>query len=172
LFGVREIKEGFKESRHSFPAIASHVTAFGRLALWRYIVKAGVANVFYCDTDSLLTNEIGLARLKADIDLTRLGSLSIDGEYDSVNIKGLKDYEFDNTKRLKGIRLGAVQLDEVTYKQESWQSLKTALANPEPGTFVVKIIEKKLNRDYRKGNVSTNGLVTPLVLGLPSDADV
>ncbi|GAJ21876.1 unnamed protein product, partial [marine sediment metagenome] len=54
---------GIEESFNSFPAIASHVTAYGRMYLYELMKQAGRENVFYCDTDSLIVNEAGRSKL-------------------------------------------------------------------------------------------------------------
>ena len=82
---------GFEESNNSFPAIASHVTAYGRLHLWSLMQQAGIGNYFYCDTDSLIVNEAGLWNLSNRLDEVRLGGLKVEDTMTNLIIKGLKE---------------------------------------------------------------------------------
>jgi len=43
-------------AKHILPAIASHITALARLRLFRAFEKCGIDNVYYCDTDSVITS--------------------------------------------------------------------------------------------------------------------
>lgn len=42
--------------KHILPAIAAHVTALARLRLYSAFEKCGLHNVYYCDTDSVITS--------------------------------------------------------------------------------------------------------------------
>ncbi|GAH30349.1 unnamed protein product, partial [marine sediment metagenome] len=115
--------KGYKESFNSFPAIAAHVAALGRLHLWRLMKMAGKENYFYCDTDSLLVNNEGLQNLSKELDNDKLGSLKVIEETDSANIKGLKDYTIGDKTAIKGIRKLAIQIEDGVYEQELWPNL-------------------------------------------------
>lgn len=84
------------EAYNSFPAVAAHVTAYARMMLWKYIETAGIENVFYCDTDSLITNDGGYANLlKADLINDKiLGKLKLEKE-GKLHTYGCKDYTFN-----------------------------------------------------------------------------
>ena len=47
----------------AFVRIASYITSLARLNLYNAARKAGVKNVYYCDTDSLYVNDEGMDRL-------------------------------------------------------------------------------------------------------------
>lgn len=84
------------EAYNSFPAVASHVTAYARMMLWKYMETAGIENVYYCDTDSLLMNDVGYANLmKAElINDQILGKLKLEKE-GRLTLYGCKDYTFN-----------------------------------------------------------------------------
>lgn len=92
---VKEETEDNLEAFNSFPAVAAHVTAYARMLLWNAMEKAGMENVFYCDTDSLFTNREGFERLKQEglIDSKRLGALDMEKEGRLI-LHGAKDYVF------------------------------------------------------------------------------
>jgi len=163
LLGQVFLMTGVDESFDSFPAIAAHVTAYGRLCLWGLMQEAGWGNYFYCDTDSLIVNEVGLDNLRHLITPTGLGGLKIDEHCHTVTIRGLKDYSTVAKTVTKGIRKNAVRLSDGVYTQEKWPSFRGLLRSGQPESYVVETVTKHLTRDYTKGTVSPDGVVLPYV---------
>ena len=155
---------GQEECFNSFPAIASHVTAYGRMYLWRLMQDTGLENYYYCDTDSLIISKAGLCRLKTYMSNTLLGGLKIVEKTDSMTIRGLKDYSTRKKQVVKGIRKNAVEIRSGVYEQELWPSFKGLLRGGVTSGYTVKKQIKILQRKYTKGTVSPDGTVTPLVL--------
>ncbi len=155
---------GYEECFNSFPAISSHVTAYGRMYLWDLVKQAGIGHVFYCDTDSLIVDNIGLSNLEHRINPTKLGMLKLEETTQCLNIRGLKDYTTGTKNVIKGIRKNAVKLKENVYRQEKWPSFRGTLRGTDADVYMIETVVKYLNRKYTKGNVSINGLVTPFVL--------
>lgn len=154
------------ESYDSFPAIAAHVTAYGRLSLWRLMKKAGSGNYFYCDTDSLIVNAKGLRRLKSEMSNTELGKLKVVETMNRMSIYGLKDYQTGQKIVTKGIRSNAEKLSEGVYKQDRWPSIQGMLRSGKGNVYTVEKTIKHLSRTYEKGIVDEEGLVTPFILSL------
>ena len=155
---------GYDECFNSFPAISSHVTAYGRLYLWGLIKQAGIGHVFYCDTDSLIVDKVGLDNLENKMDSSKLGMLKLEETTECLYIRGLKDYTTGAKTVIKGIRKNAVKLRENEYRQEKWPSFKGTLRGTDVNVYTIETVVKYLNRKYTKGNVGLNGLVTPFVL--------
>ena len=160
---------GYEECFNSFPAISSHVTAYGRMYLWEIMKVAGTGNYFYCDTDSLMVNEVGLCNLNKYMDETALGCLKVVETTPTLTIRGLKDYSTARKCVVKGIRKNARVLREGVYEQEVWPTLKGILRAGSSDTYTVKTQTKVLNRKYTKGFVTAQGKVWPLVL---ADSDL
>jgi hypothetical protein len=158
--------QGEEETQNSFTAIASHVTEYARFYLWELFEKAGIENVYYCDTDSLFIPKKYMKRLKSVMHKTRLGALSLKGEATDFQVFGAKDYIFDGKKTLKGIRSDAEEIEENVFRQLYFPSLKTLLREENLDGFPIKRIIKKLSREYRKGTVTDSGIVEPLVFPL------
>lgn len=156
--------KGYGECFDSFPAIAAHVTAFGRMYLYKLMKIAGKGNYFYCDTDSLIINERGLKCLQSLINPTKLGSLKIEAEYTHLEIRGLKDYSLPFKTVIKGVRRNAEQIANGVYKQEQWSTLKGILRSGNANEYTVKDTVKHLSREYTKGIVKSNGMVYPFAL--------
>jgi len=160
---------GVGECFDSFPAIASHVTAYGRMYLWSLMQKAGKGNFFYCDTDSLLVNKVGLCNLSELITSTDLGGMKIEEHCNKVTIRGLKDYSTSKKNVTKGVRRNAKKLAHGVYKQESWPSFRGLLKSGDAESYCVGSVTKHLSYEYTKGNVTKTGHVVPFVY---DDSDV
>jgi len=156
--------QGYSEAFDSFPAIAAHVTAFARMYLWSLMQIAGIGNYFYCDTDSLIVNEIGLDHLASLIHDTELGRLKIQEQFEHLIIRGLKDYETDAKTVVKGISKNAVCIGDGIYEQQSWPSFKGIFKTDDVNVYTVSSVTKHLLRDYTKGYVTKTGQVIPFVL--------
>ncbi|GAI59528.1 unnamed protein product, partial [marine sediment metagenome] len=130
---------------------------------------AGEGNYFYCDTDSLIINEVGLCRLQEMIDATSLGSLKVVSSPTNIVIRGLKDYSAGTKQVIKGIRRNAVEKRDGVYEQEQWPSFKGLLRAGQTDVYTVKKVTKVLNRKYTKGHVNSDGSIVPLVLGESDD---
>ncbi len=163
---------GYEECFNSFPAIASHVAAFGRMYLYKLMKQVGIGNYFYCDTDSLIINKEGLCNLENQIHNTELGGLKVVETMCYMSIRGLKDYSTATKNVVKGIRKNAIELRHGVYQQEQWPSFRGLLRSGQTDCYTVKKITKVLNREYTKGNVKSNGSVLPFVLDEPSDSPV
>jgi hypothetical protein len=154
---------GTDESFDSFPGIAAHVTAYGRMYLWKLMNIVGRYHYFYCDTDSLIIDGTGLARLKKLISQAGLGGLKIEETCSHVLIRGLKDYTTTKKTVTKGIRKNAVQIADGVYQQELWPGFRGLLRSGDAETYTVKTVTKHLTREYKKGTVKPDGSVVPLL---------
>ena len=154
------------ESRDSHPAISAHVTAHARMQMWGLMQVAGQGNYYYCDTDSLWCNKKGYDNLSSYLDETKLGYLKVEGVSDNVIINGVKDYIFDNETRIKGVRAKARVIDNNTFEQDEFTTLKGLLRRGDLSAPVVSKVIKRLSRQYTKGQVMSDGLIVPLSLRL------
>lgn len=157
----REVKLSAGEAINSFVGICSHVTEYARLLLWEYIKTAGRENVYYCDTDSLITNEEGKERLAKFIKPTTLGYFKILEEANSFTIRGAKDYVFGSRAKTKGIRADAQMLDENTFRQIEFPGYLGELRRGLRPTYYIRYTTKRLSRKYEKGEVLPDGSVVP-----------
>lgn len=159
--GVVQCKKQDDESYQSFPAIASHVTAYARDLLWRYFDLCGHQNVLYTDTDSLFVTEAGKRNLESLIHPTRLGALKHEKTFDWLEIYGPKDYRSNLGVVCKGVKATAEWLEPNRVCQEEWKKLPGLLRLGKLSTPVIIEKEKTLYREYRKGIVTASGRVKP-----------
>jgi hypothetical protein len=153
-----------EESFNAFVAIASCVTDYARIDLWKLIKKAGRENVDYCDTDSLFLNKKGVDRLQDDIDSKILGKLKLENTFKWLKINGLKDYDSDCKTTLKGIKKNAEKISNKTYRQLQFPTFRGVIRSGMSGYIDIKTVQKTLTRLYTKGHVLPSGRVKPFVL--------
>jgi len=162
--GIIEQTKEPEESFNSFPAIAAHVTAYARMYLFSLFEKAGFENVFYSDTDSLITNEKGYLNLKELQDSEKLGFLKVEKETDYLEIRGPKDYTFGDIVKVKGVRSSAVEISPGVFVQEKWLGFSSRLRKGRLNTYIVEKTQKTLCREYTKGRVGKDARVRPWIL--------
>ena len=156
----RTEKESIGYGQNSIPIIASAVTSYARRMLWELIKIAGRENVYYCDTDSVFVNETGLENLQSCISPNELGKLKIE-KSGSVEIRGAKDYVFNGTVKLKGVKRNAEILSDGRYRQFNFQTKNSRYRAGTPdGIVVVEPVIKSISHEYTKGVVN-DGFVHP-----------
>jgi hypothetical protein len=115
-------------SWNSVVSIAAATADYGRNYLWSLMSQAGVENCLYADTDSLMVNDAGKAKLERYIG-SGLGALKVDLRGPKAIITAPKDYLLGDRHRMKGVKSGA-NFDPYTgkWKQTYTQSLMGALS--------------------------------------------
>jgi DNA polymerase type B, organellar and viral len=166
LGGLVQEQDTDAESRDSFPAIAGHITAYARMELQRFIELAGVDHLFYCDTDSVLVDEIGARNLAFEIHPELMGKLSLKGQWQEIEIWGAKDYRFGERQKTKGVRHDAIWLDDHNVTQCKWSGLRGIVSSGIVDKPITRTIRKHLARSYDKGTVLDDGSVLPLQMSL------
>jgi hypothetical protein len=132
------------------------------MLLLRAIEDCGRENVFYCDTDSIVTNGAGVLRMKQWLDAERLGALKTVKIINRFEIRGPKDYTMDDETKIKGIRAMAVKVAHNTYEQDRFVGFRGLLQEGKLSAPIVHKHRKKLRRVYTKGTVLPSGKVLPL----------
>jgi hypothetical protein len=142
----RWIAKGEKASYNAFPAIAAGITDGGRDLLWRCWQEAGMENVVYSDTDSLIVNQCGFNKLQHRIG-SELGKLKLEHALDYLIVHGAKDYESSVTVRHKGVSARAVYDPERdVWSQDQWLRPHGSLRRGSVEGYVSRTVEKRLQR--------------------------
>lgn len=77
--------------------IACAITAYSRIHLWETMLKIGIENCAYCDTDSIyIHNSPDLKKLDIKLDPYELGAWDVENEYSHIFVKGAKSYYLKN----------------------------------------------------------------------------
>lgn len=163
-FNRKVFEEGTEEGIHSFTAIPAHITGLARMQLWNLIKQAGRENVFYCDTDSLFTNQTGYDNLKNETHPENMGKLSLEKQSDKVIIHGPKDYIFGETVAIKGIKKDTIPNELGGYEGLQFPGFKSDLRSGLDKPYAIRKVTKYLSRKYNKGVVGADNRVTPFEL--------
>lgn len=164
LFNTIVRQTGRELARSSFLAIASHITSYARWYLWSIIEQLGIERVLYCDTDSIKIKKIDLPFVKHPIHQTDLGALKVEGEYNSLEIFGPKNYKTDTIYRLKGVPRSAIEIEPNVYRYDSFLKQRTHMRERIDDTYITRPVIKIVTSTYDKGIVHDDGHVTPLHL--------
>lgn len=151
------------ESYLSVPSIAGAVTAYAREMLMRYIELAGFENVFYVDTDSLITNREGFTGLNSFIDKYSLGYLKLEEVSNRLIIYGNKDYIFGHKAKVKGISVKARKINKEQWETLQFEGFLAWLSAGQETLPKATIIKKHRVSKYNKGIVSSSNHVYPII---------
>jgi hypothetical protein len=173
VFKRVDLPDGENEAYNSFPAIASHVTAYARMLLWNYIETAGIDNVYYMDTDSLFLNEEGYKNLEKSgaLDDKELGKMKLENIIHYAEFRGCKDYTLKYQKdgqeheeiKIKGVNKKSTKINDNKYVSIVWRGFSKYLRNGKLDNYSNDIIIKDLKREYTKGIINNKSQVEPFI---------
>jgi len=163
-----ERKDGFimyqipeKSITWSIPSFSSYITSFTRIQLLDTLLNYKNFEPVYCDTDSIFFNRD--PKIKSN---KELGNWNKESKIIS-RIDGLKNYVFTDKKiithRIKGIKKGAKQIKDNTYKFNSLVKTKEGLRRQIPSGTRIKRI-KVIKNTYDKRIVLNDGNTKPIKL--------
>jgi len=164
---IRQYDEG--EPFDSFPAIPAHVSAYGRLYMWSLMLQAGRENVFYIDTDSLITNEAGYRRLANMISAVEPGKLKLESVASDVEIHAKKDYRFGEKRCIKGIRDNAELISAGLYDQWHFTTARFGFQAGNLDGVTLHRVQKNLSRTITAGTLRADGWIEPPRLQLTTE---
>lgn len=122
-----------QEPADGLPQIMAWVMSECRVRLWRAMNEAGLENVLYVDTDSIITTEEGSRRLwNANIE-----GLRIKEGHKNLVILGPRQLIANGRLKAAGVSSKAVQRPDGSWHSEAWRSLSTSLATGEHNTVTV-----------------------------------
>lgn len=122
--GDRTLREGeVLEGENAVPAVMGAVMAELRCRLWRSMMVAGLVHVLHVDTDGLIVDQVGTARLLE----SPIEGLRVKGEYPSVEIFATRQLWLDGIVRATGVPRRAKRIGPRTFRGEVWPQLSTSL---------------------------------------------
>ncbi len=159
LFTGKKVKRIFSDSPSSNVIWSGYITAYGRIALHKLIVKS---DSIYCDTDSTMT----LKKLKGTS--KKLGGFSLEKEWYSFRAFAPKHYQYQEKKgdkkkqKLKGVPDRAIKLAENHYRFERPMKYKGFLKNKQGHKLSDWIsVDKRLSMVYDKRIINKDGTTRP-----------
>lgn len=137
--------------------IASAITAYSRIYLWETMLKIGIKNCAYCDTDSIYIHNApkDLSALGIKLDPYELGAWDIENEFTHIFIKGAKSYYLKNDKGIIKAKYSGISgkylkdnLGPDLYKQDNLENSKLTKIKCKSGTILVWKDYKPKKRDH------------------------
>jgi len=147
-----------------FLPIPAHVTEYARFHLYKLMKRVGLNKVLYCDTDSIKLREKDMQPLTKSIHPDKLGKLKVEERFTKFIINGAKNYQTDNTKKIKGVPSKAQQIADYTYSYMQFMKQATHLRAEVTRYFIVKPEIKVVKPYYDKGKVLSDGRIIPYEL--------
>ena len=155
--------EGKVEAPNSVPAIAAHVTDYARNYLLELMYIVGLEDVYYVDTDSMITTRERMGQLPGELLGMDYGQMKIEEEGERLVIHGCKDYRLGGKSKQKGIRGNAVASTGGVFTQEQFPTLAGLLRKGVDDGVPIMSVTKVVGWDYDKGTPDALGRVHPLV---------
>lgn len=122
----------------ALPQLLSSVMAHCRVRLWAAMREAGLENVTYVDTDSLIVTAAGHDRLCYAVSAGRLWSLRYKGGHKGLEVIARQLVEGSTYRRLAGVPKNSRRTGRLTYEGEAWEGLTTSLGEGHPGEVHVR----------------------------------
>lgn len=156
---IRQV--GAPDNPHAMGAILSWVMAESRCRLWAVMTSAGLSNVVYCDTDSVIVNPEGSERLRT----AAFPGLRVKGEWRDIEIRGPRQIIPGARLRAAGVPVGAVRTGEDTWEADVWSGLARGLASGDARSVEVARRTFHLPGVDRRRRHVASGLTVPFELG-------
>ena len=159
------------EGQDSVPQITGYIMSVCRTWLWKAMRSAGLENIAHVDTDSVIVNADGLARLQAAYgdDFPRVWQIK--ARYTNMTVYGPRNYRGDSVRKTSGVPRGALEVAPNVFEGESWSSLSADLSARR--TASVTVTRKKwelTQQDPRRMDAAGAGTFTrPLVVDQSSN---
>lgn len=115
------------EADSSVPQITSWVMSQARANLWEVIRRAGLENIYYVDTDSILVNQRGNRNLANLTGVGREIVLVHKATYGKAVIHGPRNIIVEDERRIAGIPKRAHATGELSFRGEVWTGLRSSI---------------------------------------------
>lgn len=174
------IKEKKSRSRFILPYLASYVTSLARARLYRGFVSVGCDNVYYCDTDSIITSKemptgTGLGELKLEYKIKeavflqpkayslklaepiiKLNEKTKKNEliYEITKVKGMKDLKISTADFIKALKSKDMSL--INSKYFNIMGFRDCIKRDKSLKIKRKEVYKELNSLYDKRIIENN----------------
>lgn len=160
------IKDKASRSRFILPYLASYVTSLARACLYRAFLRVGPENVWYCDTDSIITSKKmpvgeGLGDLKLEYTIKKgvflqpkAYALELKDGSQIVKVKGMKNIELNVSDFIKALKSG--EMSEINAKYYNIMGFRECIRRDKSLKINRKPVFKKLNSIYDKRTIEND----------------
>ncbi len=158
-YGLYQV-ESQSRSPYILPYLASYITSLARAKLYNLIVTAGFDNVYYCDTDSLITSKRlpvgeGLGELKLEYEIKKAVFLQpkayaflTQDNKEIVKVKGMKDIKVGIPEFIRALKDGNMSL--INTKYYNITGFRECIKRDKSLKINRKEVYKQLNSLYNK----------------------
>lgn len=115
------------------PSIQGAVMAACRVKLWQVMNKVQLDNVYYVDTDSVITDTRGSWKLHRDRTTVDRWGLRLKRKADRLQVYGPRQLVLDDERRFAGVPRNAVEALDGSLRGEVWESAEQALRRGRTG---------------------------------------
>lgn len=138
----------------AIPAITGAVMAEVRIRLWRTMLAAGLENVAYVDTDSVMVNRTGAKRLRAWTEAGEGWGLRRKDTHHRVHILGPRQLIIDDATRIAGVPKSATWATRQTMTGQVWEGVEAALSHGRTGEVQLRAAKWEIKgADRRRGHL-------------------
>ena len=159
LAGRLERRSREVNARDTLVAIPAHVASYARVKLWRTMAEAGLDNIMYVDTDSLIVRREAMARIGHHIKPHTLGGLRIINQSRILYIRAPKWYRFGREVKRAGVSGNARPVTWDKFEQDYFHSMRWSLSHQYAGAAIVEQVE--INAPY-KNLLTEHGVGHPI----------
>lgn len=164
------LQEKRSRSRFILPYLASYITSLARATLYRKMLSCGFENIWYCDTDSIITSkEIkcgeGLGELKLEYRIKeavflqpKAYCLKLEDNTEIIRIKGMKDVKIGLKEFIIAFKSG--EMSNIHTKYFNIMGFRECIRRDKSLKINRKEVYKKLNSIYDK-RIIENDLTRP-----------
>lgn len=147
------------EIAKSWPAIPAFVTSGARQCLRGLRDVAGTENVFYVNTDSLLTNQAGYDRLESQgfLAADELGALRVVATGDDAEIGAANYYRIGSKRVTGGVKASAIRLSDDTYQMDEFGGILDVIRSQHIDAVQVRRATRKMRKDAHNRRVLPMG---------------
>lgn len=160
----KQIRAGWGDN--AIPSAAAWITSAARWRLLEAIGYAGEGNTYYCDTDSLLVNEAGYARLCTGgfVANDQPGLFKVEFTADHAEINGWKCYRAADKVVCSGLPRSATPAHAGGYYCWFTGWIADACHKHKRPDAAQKLLRRVSNRTYKHGVLQDDGSVRPFQL--------
>lgn len=133
------------------PIISIYITAYSRIHLYNAFIKIGFKNIYYCDTDSIITSE----KISTS---ENLGDLKLEYEIKHGILVKPKFYGFIDTNAKAIVKCKGIPIFKEKNQSEKYNKFIKLIFNPEIiyNSFTKFREANRSDKEYKKGKLKYN----------------
>lgn len=135
------------EGRDSLPQVTGWIMAECRARLWRAMRVAGVDHVGHVDTDSLLVDRAGLARLREQLGAAFGTHWQVKGSTGRLIVYGPRNYRMGRRRKASGVPKRAEEILPNQFKGERWHGVALDLESGYPACVTIETATWNLTKN-------------------------